>query len=170
LDICGTDLRIDFLSQEANNLFEMGYLPTSCALSKFRLFRLIDKVHYNYSDDLIISNFKLKANSLSFDYAIKNFEDDAIYRIEYQDSYSSMWTIQVNYKPSDFLIDSGFKSFAPPSGSGVVQMHVKSFYLLVFQAGNLNFIFIFLWILFQQFKTPAFLISSNSLNLNLKKE
>jgi hypothetical protein len=170
LDICGTDLRIDFLSQEANNLFEMGYLPTSCALSKFRLFRLIDKVHYNYSDDLIISNFKLKANSLSFDYAIKNFEDDAIYRIEYQDSYSSMWTIQVNYKPSDFLIDSGFKSFAPPSDSGVVQMHVKSFYLLVFQAGNLNFIFIFLWILFQQFKTLAFLISSNSLNLNLKKE
>jgi hypothetical protein len=169
LDICDTDLRIDFLSQEVNNLYKRGDLPSSCVPSKFRLFKLIDNVQKNYSDDLTISNFNLKANSLSFNYSIENFEDTSVFRIEYQDSYSRMWTLKVNDKLANFLDHSGFKTFEPMSKSGKVEMEIKLFYLLVFQAGNLNLIFILAWILLQQLKYPPLLITPNSSNLNLKK-
>ena len=170
LDICDTELRIDFLSQEVNNLYKSGDLPSSCVPTKFRLFKLVDNVQKDLSDDLTISNFDLKANSLSFNYSIENFDETSIFRIEYQDSYSRMWTLRVNDKLTNFLDHSGFKTFKPISKSGNAEMEINLFYLLVFQAGNLNFIFIIIWILLQQLKYLPVFILPNSSNLNLKKD
>ena len=134
--------------------------------SKFKLFKLIDSEEIDFSQDLFISDLIIKANSVTFNYNIDNFDTKFSYRIEYQDSNSTMWKIRINDEPRSYLVDYGFKSFSPNDKSGFVEMNINLFYLFVYTIGNLNFIVFYALIIFSAIYLPRYSDLQNSLKSN----